>query len=226
MPTTPADHALDPAPARAAVTSASCCSTESRSWTRSGPGRCSRTGPSTTPRTAGTSPACRPEARTSWAPRTSSWAPITRWTTRPPWTSSSIRAVTGTRRLLRDPAHLDWVRAQRAAVPLMTSVCTGSLVYAAAGMLTRSARHHALGVAEPALRDRSHRHHRRRRPVRRRRGPDHQRRRERRHRHGPAPRGPTRRHRTRPRRPPRHPVRPATARLRHPTSGSRLHPEE
>jgi len=41
----------------------------------------------------------------------------------------------GTRRLLRDPAHLDWVRAQRAQVPLMTSVCTGSLVYAAAGLL-------------------------------------------------------------------------------------------
>ncbi len=42
----------------------------------------------------------------------------------------------GTRRLLRDPAHLDWVRAQRASVPLMVSVCTGSLVYAAAGLLT------------------------------------------------------------------------------------------
>jgi len=41
----------------------------------------------------------------------------------------------GTRRLLRDEAHLDWVRAQRLAVPLMTSVCTGSLVYAAAGLL-------------------------------------------------------------------------------------------
>jgi len=41
----------------------------------------------------------------------------------------------GTRRLLRDPEHLDWVRAQRAEVPLMTSVCTGSLVYAAAGLL-------------------------------------------------------------------------------------------
>lgn len=41
----------------------------------------------------------------------------------------------GTRPLLRDPAHLEWVRAQRAAVPLMTSVCTGSLVYAAAGLL-------------------------------------------------------------------------------------------
>ncbi len=41
----------------------------------------------------------------------------------------------GTRPLLRDPAHLDWVRAQRATVPLMTSVCTGALVYAAAGLL-------------------------------------------------------------------------------------------
>jgi transcriptional regulator GlxA family with amidase domain len=42
----------------------------------------------------------------------------------------------GTRRMLHDPAHLDWVRAQRAAVPLLTSVCTGSLVYAAAGLLS------------------------------------------------------------------------------------------
>ena len=41
----------------------------------------------------------------------------------------------GTRPLLLDPAHLEWVRAQRSAVGLMTSVCTGSLVYAAAGLL-------------------------------------------------------------------------------------------
>lgn len=41
----------------------------------------------------------------------------------------------GTRRLLRDPAHLDWVRDLRARVPLLASVCTGSLVYAAAGLL-------------------------------------------------------------------------------------------
>ncbi len=41
----------------------------------------------------------------------------------------------GTRPLLRDSEHLDWVREQRAAVPLMTSVCTGALVYAAAGLL-------------------------------------------------------------------------------------------
>lgn len=41
----------------------------------------------------------------------------------------------GTRPQLHDEAHLDWVRRQRTAVPLMTSVCTGSLVYAAAGLL-------------------------------------------------------------------------------------------
>ena len=41
----------------------------------------------------------------------------------------------GTRPMLNDPAHLDWVRELRATVPLMTSVCTGSLVYAAAGLL-------------------------------------------------------------------------------------------
>jgi transcriptional regulator GlxA family with amidase domain len=43
---------------------------------------------------------------------------------------------TGTRRLLREPGHLEWIRAQRASTPLLASVCTGSLVYAAAGMLT------------------------------------------------------------------------------------------
>jgi len=41
----------------------------------------------------------------------------------------------GTRPLMDDPSHLEWIRSQRAAVPLMTSVCTGSLVYAAAGLL-------------------------------------------------------------------------------------------
>lgn len=41
----------------------------------------------------------------------------------------------GTRPLLKDEGHLDWVREQRASVPLLTSVCTGSLVYAAAGLL-------------------------------------------------------------------------------------------
>lgn len=42
----------------------------------------------------------------------------------------------GTRPHLRDDAQLDWVRRQRDHVPLMTSVCTGSLVYAAAGLLS------------------------------------------------------------------------------------------
>lgn len=55
----------------------------------------------------------------------------------------------GTRAQLRDPEHLDWGRAQRAAVPLMTSVCTGSLVYAAAGLLTaRPATTHWAAVDE------------------------------------------------------------------------------
>jgi transcriptional regulator GlxA family with amidase domain len=41
----------------------------------------------------------------------------------------------GTRPMLHDRDHLDWVRRQRSTVPLLTSVCTGSLVYAAAGLL-------------------------------------------------------------------------------------------
>ncbi|MBD8870603.1 DJ-1/PfpI family protein [Nocardioides donggukensis] len=41
----------------------------------------------------------------------------------------------GTRLMLHDSDHLAWVRRQRATVPLMASVCTGSLVYAAAGLL-------------------------------------------------------------------------------------------
>ena|ERR1700756_3963937 len=41
----------------------------------------------------------------------------------------------GTRALLADSEHLKWIRAQRTAVPLMSSVCTGALVYAAAGLL-------------------------------------------------------------------------------------------
>ena len=41
----------------------------------------------------------------------------------------------GTRPLMRDREHLAWVRRQAATVPLMASVCTGALVYAAAGLL-------------------------------------------------------------------------------------------
>jgi transcriptional regulator GlxA family with amidase domain len=42
----------------------------------------------------------------------------------------------GTRPQLHDDAQLDWVRRQRSTASLMTSVCTGSLVYAAAGLLS------------------------------------------------------------------------------------------
>jgi len=41
----------------------------------------------------------------------------------------------GTRPHLQDEEQLDWVRAQRGETPLLTSVCTGSLVYAQAGLL-------------------------------------------------------------------------------------------
>jgi transcriptional regulator GlxA family with amidase domain len=41
----------------------------------------------------------------------------------------------GTRPMLKNEEHLEWVREQRTAVPLMTSVCSGSLVFAAAGLL-------------------------------------------------------------------------------------------
>ncbi|GAB2547249.1 DJ-1/PfpI family protein [Nocardia heshunensis] len=41
----------------------------------------------------------------------------------------------GTRPMVHDDLILDWVRAQRDRVPLITSVCTGALVLAAAGLL-------------------------------------------------------------------------------------------
>ncbi|PRX98057.1 DJ-1/PfpI family protein [Allonocardiopsis opalescens] len=41
----------------------------------------------------------------------------------------------GTRPRLKNDAHLEWVRRRRATTPLLASVCTGSLVYAAAGLL-------------------------------------------------------------------------------------------
>ena len=42
----------------------------------------------------------------------------------------------GTRPQLHDDTRLEWVRRQRASTALMTSVCTGSLVFAAAGLLS------------------------------------------------------------------------------------------
>jgi len=57
----------------------------------------------------------------------------------------------GTRGLAADRGHLDWVRATRARTPLMTSVCTGALVYAAAGLLAgRPATTHWSAFAELA----------------------------------------------------------------------------
>lgn len=41
----------------------------------------------------------------------------------------------GTEAMLDDDAHLDWLREQRGRVPLVTSVCTGALPLAAAGLL-------------------------------------------------------------------------------------------
>jgi transcriptional regulator GlxA family with amidase domain len=37
--------------------------------------------------------------------------------------------------MLSDQEHLSWVREQKESIPLMTSVCTGSVVFAAAGLL-------------------------------------------------------------------------------------------
>jgi transcriptional regulator GlxA family with amidase domain len=37
--------------------------------------------------------------------------------------------------MLEDEAHLGWLREQKSRIPLMTSVCTGSVVFAAAGLL-------------------------------------------------------------------------------------------
>jgi transcriptional regulator GlxA family with amidase domain len=41
----------------------------------------------------------------------------------------------GTRPLCQDESYLGWIREQSRTTSLMTSVCTGSLVYAAAGLL-------------------------------------------------------------------------------------------
>lgn len=63
----------------------------------------------------------------------------------------------GTRAQLKDEEQLDWVRRQRQATPLMTSVCTGALVYAAAGLLSdRPATTHwgaldLLGSLDPSI---------------------------------------------------------------------------
>lgn len=63
----------------------------------------------------------------------------------------------GARRLMADETHLAWVRETRRRTPLMASVCTGALVYAAAGLLSgRRATTHwasldALVAADPTI---------------------------------------------------------------------------
>ena len=58
------------------------------------------------------------------------------WTSAPDYDVLVYPGGQGTRAHLADEQQLDWVRAQRARVPLMTSVCTGALVFAAAGLLS------------------------------------------------------------------------------------------
>jgi len=60
----------------------------------------------------------------------------------------------GTRPLLNNAEHLAWVVEQRNAAPLLASVCSGSLVYAAAGLLhNRAATTHWGAVPELAALD-------------------------------------------------------------------------
>lgn len=55
----------------------------------------------------------------------------------------------GTRRQLKDDIELEWVRRQKARASLMTSVCTGALVFAAAGLLAgRPATTHRAALPE------------------------------------------------------------------------------
>jgi transcriptional regulator GlxA family with amidase domain len=57
------------------------------------------------------------------------------WESAPPLDVVVYPGGRGTRRELNDEAVLGWLRNERQRGTLMTSVCTGSLVYAAAGLL-------------------------------------------------------------------------------------------
>jgi transcriptional regulator GlxA family with amidase domain len=57
------------------------------------------------------------------------------WESAPPFDVLVYPGGVGTRRDLADPVVLDWLRGLRDSGTLMTSVCTGALVFAAAGLL-------------------------------------------------------------------------------------------
>jgi transcriptional regulator GlxA family with amidase domain len=57
------------------------------------------------------------------------------WDSAPPLDVVVYPGGLGTRRELKDEAVLAWLRGERQRGTLMTSVCTGALVYAAAGLL-------------------------------------------------------------------------------------------
>jgi transcriptional regulator GlxA family with amidase domain len=57
------------------------------------------------------------------------------WETAPEFDVLVYPGGVGSRRELKDETVLDWLRDQRGRGTLMTSVCTGALVYAAAGLL-------------------------------------------------------------------------------------------
>jgi transcriptional regulator GlxA family with amidase domain len=57
------------------------------------------------------------------------------WASAPPIDVLVYPGGVGTRRDLSDPATLDWLRGLEGDGTLMTSVCTGALVFAAAGLL-------------------------------------------------------------------------------------------
>jgi transcriptional regulator GlxA family with amidase domain len=57
------------------------------------------------------------------------------WESAPPLDVLVYPGGRGTRRELKDEAVLAWLRGERRRGALMTSVCTGALVYAAAGIL-------------------------------------------------------------------------------------------
>ena len=57
------------------------------------------------------------------------------WASAPPFDVLVYPGGQGTRAQLEDPELLAWVREQMSNASLMTSVCTGSLVYAKAGLL-------------------------------------------------------------------------------------------